>query len=99
VRKMAKVKLSEVEISEEDYKSLKNFLFEWNICKDEKCVKRVLLEWMTEEDEEDDDDYYDYQEEDDEEYDPDLYYCDYICDSELDINESSDYDEEIDDDP
>jgi hypothetical protein len=90
---MAKVKLSkEVEISKEDYEYLREILFKLGICKDDKCVKKKLLEYMTEEDFEDNDDYY---QEDFEEEEEDRYCFDYVCDS--DIEESSDYDYQEDD--
>jgi hypothetical protein len=86
--KMTKVKISkEIEISKEDYKYLRDLLYKWGICKDEKCVKRKLIEYFFEEDEEDDSN---YQEEDFEEEEDSIYCFDYICDS--DIEESSDYD-------
>jgi len=62
----------------------------------------IIVIYDDEDDEEEKEEEY-IEEDDDEEYDPDLYYCDYICDSELDINESSDYDdpfkEDEEDDP
>ena len=90
---MTKVKISkEIEIDKEDYEYIRSFLYKYGICKNDKCVRKMILEYYLEEDEEDNDD---YQEEDFEEEEVDIYCFDYICDS--DIEESSDYDYQEDD--
>jgi len=55
---MTKVKISkEIEIDKEDYEYLKALLYKWGICKDDKCVKRKLLEYYLEEDKEEDEEF------------------------------------------